>query len=505
MNDIYTPELTRLLAARLDAGYIINTSQDRNQLDLNRISQVHRQAPWFFSLLAQELDAILARHSTAELLFVHGWNIGQPKCDVGIGAVEAGTTLTVVPGAHITVSEAYCREYLAALRACCSAVGISFSIGERYPAGHRNNLLQLVSVRGCEIEDPAAQRIAAWATAGRINAAQVELGIPLRWPGPWRDRFIQAFLNSRAPRDQHRADTVARGGAAPHSGPLRLGRPEAAAPPVAPSAARRGAALQFYDPRADVGVFAGSGRIGSHSTAGRLLLFLGGQRVALFTGEEAHRHATSVRPLEFTANAAGLRLRFAGPMLHLDDAAAYIDLEAALAASDIQENEVDLSFEVFHAGDAPFGAQFGAIHGHVRVGRQQHAIDARGFANAGGLRASTLQPQTMITAAFDSGGVLSRRAGDELTAWHFTAAAAAPLPSERLVVCCEDDADRVTAIELHTAAPPPLSAAPLSRMRILRGVGGSYLRVTFGIARFAWGQQAGYGLYEHARPVLTPA
>jgi hypothetical protein len=39
-------------------------------------------------------------------------------------------------------------------------------------------------------------------------------------------------------------------------------------------------------------------------------------------------------------------------------------------------------------------------------------------------------------------------------------------------------------------------------MGILRPAGtGGYLRVTFGVARFQWGTEKGYGLYEHARPV----
>src|SRR5262249_49377787 len=42
VNDLYTAEITRTLAHRLQATLIVNHGQDRNVLDLNRISQVRR-------------------------------------------------------------------------------------------------------------------------------------------------------------------------------------------------------------------------------------------------------------------------------------------------------------------------------------------------------------------------------------------------------------------------------------------------------------------------------
>jgi len=45
VNDLYTPELTRWLATALGAGRIINHGLDRNAIDLNRLSDVHRHAP----------------------------------------------------------------------------------------------------------------------------------------------------------------------------------------------------------------------------------------------------------------------------------------------------------------------------------------------------------------------------------------------------------------------------------------------------------------------------
>src|SRR6266852_4410528 len=93
VNDVYTPEVTVALAQRLDAGFVINRGQDRNTLDLNRVSQVQRRAPWFLALIAQEVERIVARHGCAAVVFVHGWNTGQLKCDIGVGATESAGAL----------------------------------------------------------------------------------------------------------------------------------------------------------------------------------------------------------------------------------------------------------------------------------------------------------------------------------------------------------------------------------------------------------------------------
>ena len=62
-----------------------NPELDRNDLDLNRISQVTRCAVWFPALLERLIAAILERHERAEVVFVHGWNVAQAKCDIGVG------------------------------------------------------------------------------------------------------------------------------------------------------------------------------------------------------------------------------------------------------------------------------------------------------------------------------------------------------------------------------------------------------------------------------------
>ena len=497
VNDLYTAEVTRELADRLAAGVVINATHDRNRLDLNRTSQILRRAPWFLELLLEEIGALVARHGSAEVVWVHGWNTGQAKCDIGIGAVEVDGTLRVPHGAGQTVSEGYLDGRVAALRAACAAEEISAPIGERYPGCHHNNVLQLFSAREPVVENAALRQIAAWARDGRLNALQLELGIPLRWPGRWRDRFVAAV---------ERAFGEQTGSSLDRTVPAWSTRSRSEPPaPSATASEPRHPALQFYDPAADVGMFAGVGRMGPRSTAGRLLLFLGGQRVALFTGEDVHARGARVAPLEFVEEGGALRLRFTGSMLLLEDGAEYLDLEAALAASELTEGQVDLEFQAAAQGSAAGGIEFGSVAGSVRVGTRGCRVGAAAFARAAGLRASGLGVQTMIAAAFGTQRAVLARSAEEGAlplAICFEGATAQPLNGTRIAVSTDGDAYTPATIELVCDECAPVLGRSLSRMVILRPTGhGQYLRVTFGVARFRWADLDGYGLYEHARPV----
>src|SRR5258708_28040022 len=61
VNDLHTAEITRGLAARLGASALINVAIDRNRLDCDRPSQIIAPAPLLPELIADRLDAIVAR------------------------------------------------------------------------------------------------------------------------------------------------------------------------------------------------------------------------------------------------------------------------------------------------------------------------------------------------------------------------------------------------------------------------------------------------------------
>ncbi|MEW6270704.1 MAG: hypothetical protein AB1689_15585, partial [Thermodesulfobacteriota bacterium] len=172
-NDLHTGEVARLLAQRLDASLIENLAVDRNELDLNRIDEVAARAPWFFDLLQAELERILARHETAEVLFVHGWHVVQPSCDVGIGARLGSAADASRLASRLTASPSYVASTLDTLRRVGERDGIRTTFGERWPAAHPNNVMQLFrrAPRTSNGSGPAA--LAALAASGRTHAVQL--------------------------------------------------------------------------------------------------------------------------------------------------------------------------------------------------------------------------------------------------------------------------------------------------------------------------------------------
>jgi hypothetical protein len=494
VNDVYTAELTRELASRLDATAVINHGCDRNQLDLNRVSQVRRRAPWFLQLLRDQIEKVLATHGQAEVLFVHGWNVGQPKCDIGIGATETGQGLLASNGGRLTVTKDYLDARIASLRAALGACDIDTFLGVRYPASHPNNFLQVFTNRGeAEVHSPIEEQFARWARDGVVQALQLELGVPLRWPGIWRERLVECLAAEF--RTYPRAPSLGNS-ARPERVEGRVSNSHAHLEEQGESPSRRATSLQFYDPVADIGLMSGIGPIGKDTVAARLLLFRGGQRVALFTGERTPPDNLIVEPLQFEIDDEVTTLRFTGPILHLEDGREYLDLEAAFAASTLGEVEVELRF-VAAAVDAS-GAAFGRIEGWVDLGDERRAISAGAYANAASARSALHDGHTVLAADFGEGRGLLASIGD--------AGASRIIEFQGGRVCeieAAATAPRIDAtLEVTLAVEGAIRATPLSRMEILRSLGArGYARVTFGTAVFRSKDREGHGLYEFARLV----
>lgn len=488
VNDVHTAEITRELGARLGAGWIVNHGLDRNQLDLNRLSQVRRHAAWFLDLLRREVEAIVARCGRAEVLFIHGWNNGQVKCDIGLGGRERDGVLSAPQGASLTVSEDYLRGRVQALRDRCAARGIAAPLGEKYPASHPNNLVRVFASAAADAERGP---LLSHSADGAVNALQLELTLPLRCPGAWRERFVECAVEAFGNATATSATTATQR-------PMR----ETAS---ADHLHRHGESLQFYDAQADIGLFAGLGRMGPGHLGGRLLLFLGGQRIALFTGEESG--ADAVPPLRIHRRGHRLALRFDGPILVIEDAAEYLDLEAALAASRTVATEVAVDLEETERADGI--ATFGLVRGQVEIDGRSARLSTHGFGHVAALR-SAGAAQTMLAASFGADRALVGRldgAGGPSSAVHFHDGAVEALQAPRLAVIEDGDAYTPAGFELHAASIPPLRAEARSRMAILRSGPHGYVRVAFGVARFAWSGLEGHGLYEHGLPLpgLRPA
>jgi len=502
VNDVYTPEITRALAARLEAGGIVNAAMDRNTLDLNRTSQVRRAARWYLRLLVREIEVIIARHGSVQVVFVHGWNTGRPTCDIGIGATETPSGLVIPDGASLTIGQEYLEHRIGALRAACANEGIDAFLGARYPASHPNNVLQLFRAHTRYPDDPEVRRLAAWAAAAQVDAWQLELGIPLRWPGEWCDRFLdvmtRVFRKVAAATPQPAGLCTAPGEDASPSvaSPASMSRwrPGPAELTTTPEVTTK--ALQFYDPARDVGVLAGVGSLGA-ATAGRLLVFLGGQRIALFTGEDFSGRGNRVGPLRFVPTTGGVRLQFDGPMLMLDDAAVYLDLEDAFAKSRLVRATLDVHFGATHRTGGGTELQFGAVTGELDL-EERRVIATRAFGNVALLRGG--EGHAMVAADFGRrGAVVARGSADRTPAAVYFQDGATPVDGTHLTVTTKADRYTPETLAWHAPDQPPLMGRPMSCMAILRSTGrGQYLRVAFGVAQFTWGTDEGYGFYEYA-------
>jgi hypothetical protein len=339
VNDLHTASLTAELAARLDAAAVINEDLDRNDVDLNRIAETHARAPELLVHMAQLLEATVARHGRATLLTIHGWNVVQPALDLGLGCAAAPDPFRV--GHRAAVSPAFADTAVRRLVEACATRGIGATVGARYPARHRENLLQLFTPRYSADARDLVRALAA--LAPKVDAVQLELGIALRWPGAWRERLVDACMAAR---------------------PLLLDPPTSAgssrslgSPSAAPTAgaSRR---LEFTTPEL-------CGLMAIDPRGGRLLLFPRDGGLVLFTGERVGNEAHgAVGGLETRATPdGGLAVRFRGPALRFAETTPFLDLETGLAAATLIEMEVDLVFSPAHAASGREGGDFGRVAG----------------------------------------------------------------------------------------------------------------------------------------------
>ena len=361
VNDLWTAEVTCELAERCGATAIVNATVDRNVVDLNRLSQVQRDAPWLLQLLVDVLGPMLARYGHATVLVVHGWNVSQPACDVGIGAREDddGNVVACRPGS-VTASGAFVAERVRPLQARAGADGVTVTIGSRYPAAHPNNLLQLFR----EVpEVVGADPLGALRDRGTIDAAQIELAIPLRWPGPRRDRIVAllAEIIAGAPA----VSTVSSS-----STPLRTigGR----------MLHRRG--LQFVAD--DMLVMASIEASESGPTGGRLVVSRDEDRLALFTGElAASGEPWCVPPLAIGVGSSGdMRITFDGPMMGFSSHGPFVDLERGLAGGTLIEGHLDVRFRphAVRSGAIELEETFGDVDGELVIDGRRSRVATRG-------------------------------------------------------------------------------------------------------------------------------
>jgi hypothetical protein len=478
---LHTARLALEIATDLGASYLINNGLDRNVVDLNRLSQIRDKAPWFLEILESLLAEILTKHERAEILVIHGWNVVQAKCDFGVGAHLADDD---APSALITetrtVSAAYVRQRLQPLRVGLLRRGIHSALGERYPARHPNNLLQLFR-RGGGADREAPPRLRHWATSGRIEAVQWELGIPLRWPGPQRER-LRAVVRQSLSANASAIDSTT------------LARVDPTAL-LAPSAT-----LRFFDARAGLGMLAAVDPAPPprHGAQGRVLLFLDHGRIALFTGDDRGRDNFANEGPRFRLERGGdLRFGFRGSILETDDGLRYLDLEHALSRSHLRRLEANLLL-------TPSGAGVGRVRGTVTLDDRHWQIDTHGFADPRAWRhwSGSRRSEWTVHAVFADGSALIAHSGGRRLLDRPAGATATHLPLHAVRIALARDRYTPRQLALHFGDGACLRLDPVGHLAVFRPVArGRNARATLGVARARVDGRGelGTALYEYTR------
>ncbi len=516
VNDLYTAELTTLLAARTRSYAFINHALDRNDLDLNRISQVCTRAPWFLETLVTLLSALADKYGSVRVFFIHGWNVVQPVCDVGMGLKQRGNR-AVPPGkAAPTLSADFFDHVILPFRVAALAQGIDVAIGRRYPAADKDNVMQVFSARFVEEHSPLIRTLAELSTQGKINAVQLELGVGLRWPGPEREQFIEVFAQTlgncmlfpQRPRRREQSFSLSPvvspslAAARQNGSPLSLSRTS--------EPTRLG--LHFHDQASGLGIMGGVEFGGSAPTySGRLLVSLGGSEMVMFTGEDdTTPEVGTVRVGGFVwqQQPGGLTIAYRGTVMRFSHPQAFIRLEEGLAASWIEPAEVFLQLTLPQSlSVSPLPLFLSRLRGEIRLCDRIYSIDAWGFVDM--LRpeeTGRLLPRRQLSLPFgpDLAVFLSwvetpdgaRSSG--IVYYHGIPHVLQPEDWE-LRYTLERGRPTVFHLSLTPAEPLSLhcSGETLTAIPIVRHAPhGKALDVTFGLSRTVWQGREAHGVYE---------
>jgi hypothetical protein len=538
VNDLYTADITRGLAARLGASALINVAMDRNRIDCNRIAQVVERAPWILELIAERIAAIVARHGRATVLLIHGWNIIEPRLDFGLGLRHSDGELRPPGSACVSASDDFINGPLAWLAERLNRCGIKPTYGMRYPGGGLQNLLQAFTARHRQSPHEPLRSISETAMSGVVDAAQLELSVSVRMPGEFRtrceDAIAEVFSANGSSHASQSSMTINR---APRAA---IPKKEIGAAATVAMPGRVG--IEFYDPASHIGAMA-SFDVGGAGMGARIMMLFDHHRAALFTAEgRPTRSANAVThgPLSLRREGDSIVLAFHGPAVIVPDSSAYLSIERALASGRLDGNtqvevrfkidRVDGEFDFDQILSAPGVAQasssaaFGRIEGRISIDGAVRPLN--GFARAGmsftGLGPQKFLARRMVWACFDDDpGVRA------LEARVVETGDAPPNQSARILGASGWTHCELRTLEIETASvqepPHQISASitradgsicelngsvecfiPLSRP----GPELSRIYTSLGFATFQLGTHRGTGMFEYSRvaeSVLTSA
>lgn len=515
VNDLHTAELTAELAARTHGHALINHTLDRNEIDLNRVSRVRPDAPWFPAALAELLSHLVERCGTASVFFIHGWNVVQPVCDLGVGLKQHGPQLIPAGKGQPTLGRAFFSEVLLPFQAAAVAKGLDVALGRRYPAAAKNNFMQVFSPRFLGDESDPIRALAELSTQEKINAVQLELGVGLRWPGSERDCFINLFCQTLGQPPTPLPPSGRDFSIFTLSGSNPVSQRNGTFLPVhqvhnAPEPTRM--SLHFHDPVSGLGLMGGVEFDRAATThSGRLLLSLGGTEMMLFTGEdEVSPEPDQVRigGYLWQRKADGLAISYRGTAMRFSHPQAFIRLEDGLAASWIEPVEMDLQLTVPQPSIVPTSPIYLArLHGKIRLCDRRADINTWGFIDM--LRAEEagrLLPRQLVSLPFgpDLGIFLARielPEGPRSAGVIYADGTPYPLRSEDwdLQYIHHHGCPVMFDLSLNPELPLSLTCQgeTTTAIPVVRHVTqGRALAVTFGLARTVWQGREARGVYE---------
>jgi hypothetical protein len=515
VNDLYTAELTEELAARTRGYAIINQALDRNELDLNRVTQVKARASWFLEALVELVSGLAEYHEEVRVFFIHGWNVVQPVCDLGMGLKQKGQHIAPASKfASPTLSPAFFNSAVLPFRSTTLALGLDVAIGRRYPAADKENVMQLFSPRFAHDPSPFIQRLATLSIQEKVQAVQLELGVGLRWPGPEREHFVEAFCQTLG-RPNVFVSPNGHGFAPLSDVPTKTTHViHHHTLPFLPSEARKVTrfGLHFHDPQSGLGIMGGIEFGGEEPThSGRLMLSLGGTEMALFTGEDDARQAgaqVQVGGLAWRGEPDGFAITYHGPVMRFSHPQAFIRLEEGLAASRVEAASVELRLTLPSRIDAAGLPLFLAhLCGEVRLRDQARRIDAWGFLDMlKSEETGRLLPRKLVSLPFgpDLGVFLSwveTTTGPRASGILYHEGSPYQLRPEDWDLHYTLEAGRPTAFHVSVRTLSSLTlhcqGEPLTAIPIVRhSTQGSALNVTFGLSRVMWEGREARGVYE---------
>lgn len=482
-NDLHTASLARQLAAKLDGSLLVNDSVDRNELDLNRVRDVVDRAPWFLAEIERQVERILSSHERALVLFVHGWHVEQARCDLGVGAALESALDAEGRDGVLTARAEFVKGRLERFRRALEDCGVIATYGERWPAAHKNNVMRLF--RRKPDGRGLSPRLATWAREGRVDAVQLELGSPLRWPGVLRDRLIACVEGTFG----------GRGAAVVGTAPTR----EAPGPHEAIYDRPTARMLQAFDPASGedgLGLIVGAMHLPGKDVGARLQLFPGGQRMGIFVGHGRCGPALGVPDLHFHETADGFDVRFDGRVLEVADAAAYFENEATRVDARLREVKIGLSFQETSGG-------VGAVHGEVELDGRPFSLSTTAFADGRPPAGRGIHPGMHgmhVVASFGGSSALRIHGPSSEDTWRVSRWGPGGW-SER------ECRGRLAGGEggawiLDLDGDGSVSMRVRTRAAVLRPVAaGRYVHTTHGVVRVAHGDDHGVGFFEYRRPV----